>query len=645
MKRVFALILLLALLLSALPSCGSETPGEVPGSSSGEASGSEASQTLEPITEEPETDPFAGAEPLPEDLTIPENIRQPDGTVIGTIVLPAGADANEGVAAEELKYHIEKVTGASMPVIRRPGEGYGSLIVCSTASLPAVAELFADDIAWLADTGDGESTRWCDDGFAIRTVGKDIYIIGNTSRGALNGAYDWIEENLGVLWVRADEELGLIYDEQPEVTVSKTDYREKSPFQMRGWIHSWGNTETHKMWSRNKLNWDGQNAIFTCPVGGYIKSFLMGSPLYDPEETEYWNTDEEGNRLSPEESLQVNFYSEKAIEALAAACVVQLQNGWLCSFVGEEDVMGIPYSRPYDTQPFEYAPGQFVNPEDEDYVSTVFFTFINKIARKVKEEIPDGKVGTYAYQIAIIPPRCEIEDNVYIWLAPINEDMCFPLMSELAENKKMELEAARHYWKYVPGWAGKSDHIEVYNYYGIGRAFHQVTLPVWERMQQDIQLYVEYGFEGVSSEGVGDGTGTWDKVDGDDNLFPAHCWNMNGMLWWIYSKLAWNPYEDVNALIQTYCERVYGDAASYMLEYYRLMKQGYDEAAPTMKRSLFWYTHHSEYYKGYIRPTGIGHPIVDALNAAYDAASGPIKDVIGYMKDAVFTNLSSFRSY
>ncbi len=231
MKRFLILLLALILSLGTLVSCGAADPSDVPGSSEGNSSGNEASQTLEPITEVPDTaDPFEGANPLPADLEIPEAVKIADGTVIGTIVLPAGSDATETTAAEELRYHIQKVTGADLPVVGRPGEDYGSLIVCSPASLPAIAELFPDDLAWLADTGDPEAgARWGSDGFAIRTLGKDIYIFGNVTRGTLNGAYDWIEENLGVLWVRADEELGLLYDEQPEGPSSKRITGRKLP--------------------------------------------------------------------------------------------------------------------------------------------------------------------------------------------------------------------------------------------------------------------------------------------------------------------------------------------------------------------------------------------------------------------------------
>ncbi len=42
---------------------------------------------------------------------------------------------------------------------------------------------------------------------------------------------------------------------------------------------------------------------------------------------------------------------------------------------------------------------------------------------------------------------------------------------------------------------------------------------------------------------------------------------------------------------------------------------------------------------------GIGRPLIDSLNQAYEAADGPVKEIIGYMRDTVQTNLNAFRKY
>ncbi|MBQ4289558.1 MAG: DUF4838 domain-containing protein, partial [Clostridia bacterium] len=591
MKRIFTLFLLVSVLLGTFVSCGADTPAEVPGTS-GEDPGSEVSQTLEPITDEPETDPFEGAEPLPADLTVPDNVKNAEGTVIGTIVLPGGAGKYETTAAEELRYHIQKVTGADLPVVGRPGEDYGSLIVCTPASLPATADLFAEDIAWLSDLGSKESgSCFGSDGFAIRSVGKDIYILGNTGRGALNGVYDLLEENLDILWVWADENKGMFYEEMPEAVISKVDYREKSPFEYRGWNLCGPLTpESVQVCSRNKVNavWSFSNDVtdpYYFPFGHTIKGVLLSSPVYDPEETEYWATDEAGNPMSAEESPQPNPFSEKTVEALAASVIEKMQTtGTRKVFLGAEDYEK-PRFAPYDTEPFEYAPGQFVYPEDPNYFSTVVHTMIGKVARIVREAVPDGLVGTWAYWAEIVPPACDIEDNVYIVFAPICEDMCYPICDPGVKEKNVQ-DKVKSYCDWIVEWSRKTDKLAVYNYYGCSKSAFYAERPIWKRIQTDLQDYVRLGVIGLVPEGVADSEGTQNWAP-DLGLEACHrFWDMNALTIWLYGRLSWNPYEDLDALIDRFCEKVYGPAAEPMRDYYRIILESWEITSKTHPRAV-----------------------------------------------------------
>ncbi|MBQ4291090.1 MAG: DUF4838 domain-containing protein, partial [Clostridia bacterium] len=549
---------------------------------------------------------------------------------------------------------IEKVTGANLPVVGRTCDACGSLILATPETLPAITEWFADDLAWLADLGSVESgSRFGSDGFAIRSAGDDVYIIGNTSRGALNGAYDLLEENFGILWVWADEDKGTFYDETPSVTISRVNYREKSPFEYRSWnlcaltnIDSSTVPAAQRVCSRNKENavWVSSTDPYYLPFGHTIKGVLMSSPIYDPEETEYWQTDEEGNPISAADSLQPNPFSEKTIEALAASVIQTMQNtGTRKVFLGAEDNGGARYV-PYDTQPFEYAPGQFVNPEDENYYSTVIHTMVNKVAKIVRESVPDGMVGTWAYWIEMIPPACEIEDNVYIVFAPINEDMCYPLCDTAIKEKKVS-DAVKSYCDWIVEWSQKTDKIAVYNYYLCSKILAYAERPIWKRMQTDFQDYVKLGIIGLNPEGCADETGqhVWFQELGLEGGHRA--WDMNALSFWLYGKLSWNPYEDLQSLIDEFCEKVYGPAAESMREYYRILENSWETVSKTYKRALNHGEHYSFFYRDAIYKAGIGHDVVDTLNSAYEEAVGPVKEVIGYIRDCYWKNLSSFHGW
>ena len=639
MKRLLTLLICTALLLSALSSCGGTTEKEP----------SSGSDTASAQPSESATDSYEGSEPIPLDQAVPENIRLEDGTRIQTIVVPSGfvEDPTLQTAAQELQYHFKLVTGSTLPILSEKAEGYGALILATPDALPTVTELFPDDLAWLADPGSRETGKWASDGFAIRRSGDSVYIIGNISKGALNGAYDLIEEALGVLWVRADEEQGLIYDPLEEAVISHVDYREKSPFEFRGWLH--GNASNVQFLARNKVNTTGNWGA--AEYGG--KSFralhsmfntLLSSPLYDPEETEWWETDAEGNSLGREGSNQINPWSEKAVDALAAAVIEQMQTtGERFVFLGEEDAKGVQRCAPYDTQPFEYAPGQFVYPEDENYYSTVFHTMINKIARKVKEAVPDGWIGTFAYNIAQIPPACDMEDNVRICYAAWDEDLSVPILDQSIRENKKDPKAISHCTN-LPLWCEKAVSVGLWHYYACAAYGAQFTFPFWGRMQKDFQGYAELGVEAVTTSGIPDYPGEHGLLQyfGIDAT-AGNFWDMNMLTFWLYHKLLWNPYEDVDALIVYFCDKVYRNASPYMQEYYRLLEQGWTDGQTnktvTMKTTAY------DLYRQFVKKTGIGHALIDTLTLAYEAADGPIRDVIGYTRDSVVSCLSTFKSF
>ena len=514
-----------------------------------------------------------------------------------------------------------------MPEIPAPVVDNLSVIIATPDSFPELRNLFAEDLDWIGDS----------DGFAIRQNGSSIYIFGTCPEGALNGVYDFIEENMGVLWTRS-EEIGLIYEPLSTIPVTKTGYREKSPFAVRGW-HLCGtgkNRESHSdpateiMMSRNKLNakfaefsnqnlWEWQASIGIEPfnLGHNISHWVVTSPSYDPNETEYWNTDAQGNPRPPHTG-QVNFWSDLTAETIADSVI---------AFLGENDIdyVGVGINdtwecttRPYDQQPFEYAPGAFVYPEDDDYLSTVFFTFLNKIARQVKAAYPDVTLTTYAYFFTEVPPRCDIEDNICIVFAPINEDVTEPInTTETSPNNKI--------FQNLENWKQKTRNLAFYNYYGCFTPSEYYERPIADRIQADLQYYAENGFLGLIPEGL---------VDANNNT-----WAMNTLTFWLYSKLAWNPYEDIEALTEEFCEKSYGAAAPYMLEYYRLVKQGWDSGKDSV--DLVWNNTLDVYLQSFVLHTGLVDDMQQALDNAWAAANDTQKERIRYIKETFEQNIES----
>lgn len=122
-----------------------------------------------------------------------------DGQPAATIVLANAPTHVARYAAEELVYHIEKATGARLPIVNESAS--------STASQPRI--LLGDTQA--ARTAGVDSRQLPAETFVLRRRDDALIIAGrdstgdpldrDTSAGTLFGVYEWLERELGVRWL------------------------------------------------------------------------------------------------------------------------------------------------------------------------------------------------------------------------------------------------------------------------------------------------------------------------------------------------------------------------------------------------------------------------------------------------------------
>ena len=179
MEKSLSLILASLLLLSFVTACGD---GNAPKKTTAQT---EVTETMAPAeTEVPASAP----------INLTEN-----GLAKAHIVLSPAAHEWEKLGAEELRNHIQLVSGAEITVSDTKVEGSLPVFIGTPDSIPELEALFFEDLAWLRDVGADENyKRYGTDGFAVRQANNAVYIFGATPRGALNGVYDFIEENLGI---------------------------------------------------------------------------------------------------------------------------------------------------------------------------------------------------------------------------------------------------------------------------------------------------------------------------------------------------------------------------------------------------------------------------------------------------------------
>ncbi len=556
----------------------------------------------------------------------------------GVIAIPENASQLEEYAARELADHVKLVSGATISIVNGEPDTKAmkkdEVMIClaTPESYNELSKRYADDLAFLAGS----------DGFAVRQKGNIIYIFGENAGGTLNGVYDFIESNLGVLWTRAIK-LGTLYDPMPTITAQKVDYREKSPFNIRGWhlcgfgpegqAHSDPGTEI--MLSRNKLNgkfaefgnlafWDWQKSIGIEPVnlGHSLHHWLRTSLYYQGLEKERqdacWNTDGLGNPI--EGFGHLNFWNPDVAIAIADSLNAFLEERDINYIgVGIEDTADFKQV-PEEREPFEYAPGQFVQPGDEKFLSTVFYAFMNDVARMVRAEHPEAKLTTFAYLFTETPPYIELEENITIVIAPIFEDMKYSVADDSCYRNSLIKDNMLE-------WEKSTKNVFVYNYYGCyPNAHDDFERPISKRIQEDLRFYRELGFTGLLPEG---------HVDNEVDL-----WAVGTLTMWLYSKLAWNPDADIEALTRHFCEKAYGAAAEDMFLYYHLLQETWDNnAAPVSKLTgrdnpVSWNTPTTYFVKYFYGDKAHNALMGDALIRAWEKADDLQKQRIEPIKKA-----------
>ena len=119
----------------------------------------------------------------------PETVLVEDGEGRCTIVVPVEADATLRAAAEDLAYHLERMSGASIPIVSDPSAAKGVPIYIGIP--PKGIQLPVD----LAD----ESRFW-PDGYLIVADGREVVLAAPRIEGLRNAVYGLLEDHLGCHW-------------------------------------------------------------------------------------------------------------------------------------------------------------------------------------------------------------------------------------------------------------------------------------------------------------------------------------------------------------------------------------------------------------------------------------------------------------
>lgn len=448
-----------------------------------------------------------------------------DGTTPYAVVVGPEASPSTRHGAEELQRFLGEMTGAPVPLVEGGERVSGPAIYVGMS--PAAEAKLRDDGLRAADFGPEE--------YALRTQGRDVFILGGEPRGTLYGVYGLLEDHLGCRWFtpevsRIPKTDALVIPVLDERVAPVLEYRE--PFTMDAFDGDWC--------ARNRMNSstgrleDHHGGKVRFGSGLFVHTFdvLMPPSQYFAEHPEYYSL-VDGARLGERSQLcctnedVIRICTEELLKRIAAdpdAYVYSVsQNDWYnycecepCTELAERE-------------------GSQMGP---------MLHLVNRVAAEVAKVYPDKAVETLAYQYTRKPPATMRPlPNVIIRLCSIECDFLQPLAtSDFPDNVSFVED--------LKGWSEISDRLWIWDYVTSFRAY-LCPFPNLRLRDDNIRLFIENNVTGIFEQDV------YNTLNGE----------LSGLSAYINAKFLWDPNYDEDTAINEFLEGVYGPAAPHIRGY------------------------------------------------------------------------------
>ena len=414
----------------------------------------------------------------------------------------------------------------------------------------------------------GDAKALGHDGFVIRTQGDRLHIAGATDHGTLNGVYSLLEEDLGVRWLApgvthiprtADLRLPRVRRRFAPVFTSRQIYGVNAfdiDWVARQRLNSF--IIPYRKWNilSDHRTSDGKYfAVSQCHTLHALLEAGAGKPLKEifDEHPEYFPVLGGKRRFYP--NMEQLCMSNPAVAELVARGVrtwAAQSPGAAYVSISQSDVGRICQCATCKALYEKYGyPGAGV--------ARVFHEFVNDVAERVKDDLPEGmKIDTIAYHFTQpCPEGFKARDDVVIRFAPIRMSM-FHAFDEGRYNTEGGFNLATpptimRASEQLPQWGKAASNLSVWYYTLVVPIFH--PHPNLKSIGRNFRLMRDAGVNGIFVEHL--------------SHVPGH--ELGHLKTYLYAKLTWKPDYDVEAGIREFCRLYYGDAAPFVERYIELM--------------------------------------------------------------------------
>ena len=459
------------------------------------------------------------------------------------IVVSDSASASELYAAEDLKAHLDMISGGSFKILKS-SEAAGESSAIYVGDTPKSRELAPEF----------DPKKVPIDTTFIKTAGSNLLINGHYKRGSLYAVYSFLEDELGVKWWTPTQSF---IPKIPSISVGEIDKLYSPPliFRQTNYIpgsFNWKFAARLKNGQLNPPDEELQRQIGQHFAIAYHSFYKVLPPEKYFKEHPEWYSEIKGKRTAEHAQLCLSNeemaaeFIKKVKEALAKKPFARFVH------VSQNDWYG--YCECKKCSDFAAAHG--------GEQSAAIVNFANKVAEAIEKDYPDARVVTFAYQYSRRAPKgIKPRGNVWIELCSIECDFAHPL----------ETDKDYGFTKDIIDWSKLTRNLTIWDYVTCFKNY-QIPYPNLGVLADNIRFFVKNGAIGLFEQS-------------DQTCVTGDFVRLRN--WYLY-KLMWNPNLDGKKLVDEFLKGYYApEVADYLKEYLDEMS---DAAARTKYSQSCYYT-------------------------------------------------------
>ena len=451
----------------------------------------------------------------------------------------------EKEAAEELKLHLDQITGADFPLVKDEAGVSG----------PAI---------WLGNTAftrkqGVDSAKLAPEEWLIRNFGKDLVIAGGKRHAVQLGVYDLLETQFGCRWYAWDT---TVIPKDPNLTLKEIDIRKQPSFDSReifdDYHSSWvlkpeviakkrafrkrigasGDYGHMKYWPRSTTRYYGSHNFY----------YFLNPKKYFKAHPEYFSMNREGKRFHGTLGASMqggNFcLTNKEVRDIVTAKLLEtiaLDRKTLPEYRWPDLYTLSPMDSDFDLCLCPSCAAL----EKKERKMGLLLDFINDIARRVYRKYPDIMIKTSSYSTYVEPPvSIRPEKNVIInWCNLYGFNDCYrPITHPVNAGQKAQFDR----------WAKTGAKLAVGAYWNMGEEFFNPARveTMVDAIAPELRYYHRNGVTMFFTE--------MELIESDNmqNFFPLQAY--------VGLKLMWDVSLDENKLIADFMKAYYGPAEKPM---------------------------------------------------------------------------------